>query len=150
ISLSASDAQAIRETYYEIIGEGSINDVVSGGTLANLFYNQFYQNLFARHPDIEFMFPDVQRQSAAISGIFSSALAMIDNIHVLDEKLERLGRRHAYLMGIEQEHFELVGIVFIQTLRDRLGEQFTPGVEATWVKIYSYLAGKMVDAGRDD
>ncbi|KAK9459622.1 globin-like protein [Lipomyces oligophaga] len=151
IELTADDAIAVRETYNETIGLSPLNNVsTSMGSPANLFYSQFYQNLFVLHPDLEFMFPDVQRQSAAISGIFSAALAMIDNIHVLDDLLERLGHRHAYVMGIEPEHFELVGVVFIQTLRDRLGDRFTPSVEATWVKIYTYLAGKMVDAGRDN
>lgn len=74
------------------------------GSPANLFFSQFYQNLFALRPDLEFMFPDIQRQSAALSGIFSAALAMLDNIHALDDVLERLGRRHSYIMGVEPEH----------------------------------------------
>ncbi|KAK9451502.1 globin-like protein [Limtongia smithiae] len=153
IELTAEDAIAVKETYDETLGlsQQSNGSSASGlGTPANLFYGQFYQNLFAVRPDLEFMFPDIRRQSAAISGIFTAALAMLESISALDDILQRLGRRHAYVMGIEAEHFELFGGIFIQTLRDRMGERFRPQIEITWVKIYAYLAGKMVAAGNDE
>ncbi|KAK9380719.1 globin-like protein [Kockiozyma suomiensis] len=151
IELTEDDVAAVRETYNETIGLSPSNNAGSSlGSPANLFFSQFYQNLFALRPDLEFMFPDIQRQSAALSGIFSAALAMLDNIHALDDVLERLGRRHSYIMGVEPEHFEFVGVIFIQTLRDRLGARFAPNVEITWVKIYSYLAAKMIAAGNDN
>ncbi|KAK7204135.1 hypothetical protein BZA70DRAFT_281565 [Myxozyma melibiosi] len=151
IELTDDDAVAVKVAYNETIGLSPSNNAGSSlGSPANLFFSQFYQNLFALRPDLEFMFPDIQRQSAALSGIFSAALAMLDNIRALDDVLERLGRRHAYIMGVEPEHFELLGVIFIQTLRDRLGSRFTPNIELTWVKIYSYLAQKMIAAGSDN
>ncbi|KAK9469466.1 globin-like protein [Lipomyces arxii] len=151
IQLTPEDAVVVKESWKETIAISPANQTTSNsGSPSNLFCNQFYQNLFAVRPDLEFMFPDVARQSAAISGLFSVALAMLESIEALDEILERMGRRHAYVMGIEAEHFELLGVIFIQTLRDRLAERFTPQIEITWIKIYSYLASKMIAAGQDD
>ncbi|KAK9237526.1 globin-like protein [Lipomyces kononenkoae] len=151
INLTAEDAQAVKKSWTETIGQPPANSIsYSSGSPASLFFNQFYQNLFALRPDMEFMFSDIGRQSAALSGIFQATLAMLENVDALDEILLRLGRRHAFVMGIEPEQFELVGVVFIQTLRDRMGDCFTPQIEATWVKIYSYLASKMVAAAFDD
>ncbi|KAK9328966.1 globin-like protein [Lipomyces starkeyi] len=151
IHLTPEDAIAVKESWKETIGLSPANTVAtSSGSPASLFCNQFYQKLFAVRPDLEFMFPDIGRQSAAISGLFQVALAMLESIDALDDILLRMGRRHAFVMGIEPEHFELLGEVFIQTMRDRLGERFTPQIETTWVKIYSYLASKMIAAGFDD
>ncbi|KAK9368883.1 globin-like protein [Lipomyces kononenkoae] len=151
IHLTPEDAQAVKKLWTEAIGQPPANNIsYSSGSPASLFFNQFYQNLFALRPDMEFMFSDIGRQSAALSGIFQATLAMLENVDALDEILLRLGRRHAFVMGIEPEKFELVGVIFIQTLRDRLGESFTPQIEATWVKIYSYLSGKMIAAALDD
>ncbi|KAK9372216.1 globin-like protein [Lipomyces chichibuensis] len=151
IHLTPEDAAAVKKSWKETIGLSPANAVAaSSGSPASLFCNQFYQNLFAVRPDLEFMFPDIGRQSAALSGVFQAALAMLESIEALDEILLRMGRRHAFVMGIEPEHFELLGVVFIQTMRDRLGENFTPQIETTWVKIYSYLASKMIAAGVDE
>ncbi|KAK9428377.1 globin-like protein [Lipomyces doorenjongii] len=151
IHLTPEDAVAVKESWKETIGLSPANTVAaSSGSPASLFCNQFYQNLFAVRPDLEYMFPDIGRQSAAISGLFQAALAMLESIDALDEILLRMGRRHTFVIGIEPEHFELLGVVFIQTMRDRLGERFTPQIETSWVKIYSYLASKMIAAGIDD
>ncbi|KAJ8098651.1 hypothetical protein POJ06DRAFT_269745 [Lipomyces tetrasporus] len=182
INLTPEDVAAVKESWKETIGLSPANSIPSSsGSPASLFYFQFYQNLFAVRPDLEYMFPDVSRQSGAISGLFQATLAMLDNVDALNEILLRMGRRHAYVMGIEPEHvssrvaksikpieqrtefgclnfnanvtflqYELVGTVFMQTLRDRLGERFTPQIEMTWAKIYSFLASKMIAAGSDD
>ncbi|KAK9463896.1 globin-like protein [Lipomyces oligophaga] len=140
ITFSAEQKRAVRETYSLICGTEES---------ANVFYSQFYQNLFGRDPELEYMFPDMHRQAAAISGIFGSALKMLNDIHVLDDKLEQLGHRHAYLMGIEPDNYSLVGEVLVDTLRDRLGDRFTDAAESAWTTIYQYLAGKMVEAGEE-
>ncbi|KAK9478922.1 globin-like protein [Lipomyces japonicus] len=151
IELTSEDALAVKESWKETVGLSPENATTSAaGSPANLFYAQFYENLFAVRPDLEYMFPDIHRQSAALSGLFNAALAMLENINALDEIIERMGRRHAYVMGVEPEHFEFLGVIFIQTLRDRLGDRFTPQIEITWVKIYAYLASKMIAAGGEE
>ncbi|KAK9474284.1 globin-like protein [Dipodascopsis tothii] len=151
IDLTAEDAAAVQESWQECIGLSPANPFGSNsGSPASLFCSQFYENLFAVRPDLEFMFPDIGRQSAALSGLFSAALAMLESLESLDEILERMGRRHAYVIGVDAAHFELLGVILIQTLRDRLGPKFSPQIETTWIKIYSYLAEKMIAAGGDE
>ncbi|KAK9454805.1 globin-like protein, partial [Dipodascopsis uninucleata] len=148
IDLTTEDAIAVKEVWKQTVGLSPSNPTAaSSGSPANLFYNQFYENLFAARPDLEFMFPDINRQSAAIGGVFSAALAMLENIDALDQTLDRLGRRHAYVMGIEPEHFEVLEMALFQTLRDRMREKFTPQIELTWSKIFTYMASKMIAAG---
>ncbi|ODQ66942.1 globin-like protein [Nadsonia fulvescens var. elongata DSM 6958] len=115
-----------------------------------LFIEQFYDNLISQNPDILILFPSIRRQSVAFAGVLSLAISSLDNIEVLDDYLVRLGKRHGRIIGVDVSHFEMVGNALLDTLRDKLGDGMTIELESAWIRLYSYLANKLLDASEDD
>lgn len=65
------------------------------------------------------------------------------NIIDLDPALLELAVRHkAY--GVQPHHFDLLGIAFMETLSQELGEQFSAEVESAWQTMYEGVARIMV------
>ena len=56
--------------------------------------------------------------------------------------VQELGRRHADY-GVQEAHYATVGTTFLWALRQGLGPQCTPAVEAAWVAAYTLLADMM-------
>ena len=54
-----------------------------------------------------------------------------------------LGNKHV-AMGVTSDTFPIMGESLIQTLREQLGEYFTPAVEASWWEVYKALSHEMV------
>jgi hemoglobin-like flavoprotein len=70
------------------------------------------------------------------------AVATLDNPRELLPVLESLGRRHVYY-GVEDRHYDTVGIALLDALAHLLGPAFTPEVKDAWVAIYTHLADTM-------
>jgi len=108
----------------------------------------FYNRLFALDASLELMFPaDLSEQKRKLMTTLKFAVETLDRFDVFESALENLGRKHAGY-GVRDEHYGLVGTALIETLRDGLGERFTPETETAWATMFAVVANTMQCAAR--
>ena len=103
----------------------------------------FYTRLFELDPATRFLFHgDMHTQGRKLMDMLR---IVVNGLHRLEDLLpavQSLGRRHATYQ-IEAHHYATVGAALIWTLRQGLGESFTPDVETAWATAYNILATTM-------
>ena len=113
-----------------------------GGTAAELFYGK----LFSLDPSIENLFKDDMReQGRNLTAMISVAVGSLSRPERIMLAVQQLGRRHA-VYGVEQRHYELVGVALLWMLDQVLGEAFTPEVREAWTEVYALLSNTMQGA----
>ena len=106
----------------------------------------FYTRLFAAQPQLRAMFRgDMHAQGAALMRMIAAAVRQLDRPEVLMPLLRSLGVRHAGY-GVHAAHYDMVGEALVATLREGLGEAFTPDVEDAWIAMYTVVSNTMQDA----
>ncbi|CAB3983957.1 hemin receptor [Paramuricea clavata] len=121
----------------------------------------FYKRLFTTHPGVVELFSfssEVKENMDESSGLENQAyllMAMIDyavsqlgNLDELIPKLKDLGATHFVKYQAKPEHFKPVGESLLWTLKEGLGELFTPEVEKAWTSIYTILSDVMIEGGK--
>ena len=104
----------------------------------------FYDNLFAIDPALRRMFPDDMRsQPHRLMAMLTLLINELENAETVTRELTELARRHQKY-GVQPVPYTTVGQALIQTLRDGLGEQWTPDMEAAWGELYQTVAGAMI------
>ena len=112
------------------------------GTAADLFYAR----LFEIAPDVRGMFPDdmaVQKKKLMV--MLGTAVNGLSRLDALLPAVHALGERHADY-GVQAEHFTPVGDALLWTLKQGLGDAFTPAVEKAWAAAYEMLSHAMIEA----
>jgi nitric oxide dioxygenase len=103
----------------------------------------FYGRLFELAPDVRALFPsEMADQKRKLIQALALAVRSLDEPHNLMPVLHEMGARHvAY--GATPEGYALVGEALIWTLKQGLGEAFTPETEKAWENIYHVLSNAM-------
>ena len=70
-----------------------------------------------------------------------------DNTLALSQMLTDLGNYHGGL-GVERDHFIVVGQALLKTISTALGEDFKPEVEQAWIETYEFISGTMIAGGQ--
>jgi nitric oxide dioxygenase len=110
---------------------------------------KFYNRLFAVKPEVRTLFSnDVATQADHLMMALQMVVRSLHDLTPLLGRISELGRRHAGY-GVAEEHFDLVGSVFLWTLEDMLGEAFTANIKAAWAAAYGVLASAMIAAMRE-
>lgn len=107
----------------------------------------FYQRLMETDPSTRPLFAgtDMAAQGAKLMQALGMAVATLERPEILVPRLCDMARRHvAY--GVEREHYASVGAALQWTLRQGLGEHFTPEVADAWAEAFAVLADVMTDA----
>jgi hemoglobin-like flavoprotein len=103
----------------------------------------FYDHLFAADPSLRRLFKsDMAQQGERLMTMIGAAVGLLEQPARLLPVLHGLGRRHAGY-GVMPGHYDTVGAALIRTLRDGLGEAFTPEVEQAWTAMYATVAREM-------
>jgi hemoglobin-like flavoprotein len=106
----------------------------------------FYQRLFALDPALRALFQhDIEYQSLKLMQALRFAVATLDNPRELQPVLESLGRRHVYY-GVEERHYQTVGVALLEALGYVLGPGFTQEVKDAWQAVYNHIAAIMKEA----
>jgi len=134
--LSASEIHQVRESF------GRLRQRLEAHS------EYFYERLFARAPGLKSLFrEDLEGQGMK----FMSALAVIlDNLEHPDTirtRYAELGHLHRAL-GVKAADFEPMGEALIDTMRNALGDDFTPELELAWRAAYGEFSGMMIHRGR--
>jgi nitric oxide dioxygenase len=117
----------------------------AGGTAIT---EHFYLRMFKHNPELK----DIFNMSNQASGrqktaLFEAILAYaknIDNLAVLKHAVERIAQKHTSF-HIKPEHYQIVGLHLIETLRELLPKQFTTEVESAWTAAYGVLANIFIN-----
>ncbi|OUM54825.1 hypothetical protein BVG19_g4258 [[Candida] boidinii] len=151
IHTSSSDANGDSKNQRKTIVTASTS-TTSGGFASSLFCIQFYQNFIGLDPEIETLIPSIRHQASAFAGVINVAINTLEDLSKMDEYLERLGRLHARILGIDSIYFQMMGIAFIKTFRDRYSNDtslFTTELEDAWTQLYTFLANSIIQGGLD-
>jgi hemoglobin-like flavoprotein len=108
-------------------------------TAATLFYGR----LFELDPSLRLLFKsDLGEQKMKLMQTLAVAVDGLGNTAKLVPVLRHLGARHVGYR-VSDRHYDVVGEALLWTLRQGLGEDFTPEVEAAWTEIYGLVASVM-------
>lgn len=108
----------------------------------------FYSKLFSRNQSLRKMFPgSMDQQSQKLMSMISMIIGRLDNLDELSEEINALSHRHVQY-GVRPGHYKLVGVALIWTLKQGLGNDWTPEIEAAWTKCYALLSEAMIIASQ--
>jgi hemoglobin-like flavoprotein len=103
----------------------------------------FYERLFELDPSVRPLFKgDMREQKKKLMQTLAIAVDGLSSLDKLVPVLKALGVRHAGYM-VQDRHYDLVGQALLWTLREGLGNAFTPDVESAWTKVYGLVAETM-------
>lgn len=115
-----------------------------GGTAIT---EHFYTRMFANNPELKHIFNmSNQHTNKQRIALFEAILAYaknIENISVLQAAVERIAQKHTSF-NIQPQHYDIVGLHLIETMRELLGNQFSADIEQAWKTAYSVLANVFI------
>lgn len=103
----------------------------------------FYALMFAGNPEVKAFFNQAHQHSGgqqrALAGAICAYAANIDNLGALGPAVELIAQKHCSL-GIQAEHYPIVGKHLLLAIVDILGDAVTEDVLAAWGEAYGFLA----------
>ncbi|GAB1310225.1 nitric oxide dioxygenase [Madurella fahalii] len=107
----------------------------------------FYRNMLRDHPELNNYFNSVNqkngRQPRALTSVILNFASNINHTSELIPKFERMCNKHCSL-GIQPQHYEIIGKYLIAAFKEVLGPAMTPAVHAAWEKAYWLLAKMLI------
>ncbi|UPG67851.1 globin domain-containing protein [Gordonia hongkongensis] len=106
----------------------------------------FYDRLFAEHPEVRPMFgTDLRPQATMLQEAIGAVLDHLDDAEWLGRTLGALGRRHNDL-GVTPEMYGWVADALVTTMAEHGGGAWTGEMTAAWNDALGAVAGLMLDA----
>lgn len=104
----------------------------------------FYTRLFETDPTTAPLFrnTDLAEQGRKLMAAIGLVVGSLRAVERITPVLATLGARHAGF-GVTDAQYATVGAALLWTLRQGLGEAFTPEVEAAWAAAYGAVARAM-------
>lgn len=113
-------------------------------TAADLFYGK----LFELDPSLRPLFKgDMKVQGRKLMDMLDVLVQGLDKLQTILGAVQKLGKSHV-AFGVQNKHYETVGIALLWTLEQGLGKDFTAETKKAWVETYKLVAGAMQDAAR--
>jgi nitric oxide dioxygenase len=110
---------------------------------AETITRRFYTLMFEGNPEVKAYFNQAHQHSGgqqkALAGAICAYAANIDNLGALGPAVELIAQKHCSL-GIQPEHYPIVGKHLLVAIKDVLGEAATDEVIAAWAEAYGFLA----------
>jgi len=109
-----------------------------------------YARLFARHPEMEALFcmdPDQQVRGEMLSQVIRAMLDFVGNRQYAATLIQSESMNHEGY-GVPPAVFGTFFDVVAETLRDVLGEAWTPGMTVAWRALLEALEACVVDPAR--
>lgn len=109
----------------------------------------FYGKLFELDPALKDLFPDdMAEQKKKLMQTLAVCVNGLNDLGEIVPAVKALGQRHVGY-DVKDEHYETVGQALLWTLKQGLGEAFTPEVEKAWTTVYVVLSTTMKDAAAE-
>lgn len=107
----------------------------------------FYQLMFEGDPEVRQFFNQAHQQAGtqqrALAGAICAYAANIDNLGALTPAVELIAQKHCSL-GIQAEHYPIVGKHLLAAVKQVLGDPVTDEVVAAWAEAYGLLADILI------
>src|SRR6202171_4937701 len=104
----------------------------------------FYDRLFEIAPAVKAMFPaDMTGQRKKLMAMLAAVVNGLANLESILPAASALAQRHVSY-GAKAEHYPVVGVALLWTLKKGLGDAWTPEVAAAWTAAYGTLSGYMI------
>ena len=108
---------------------------------------RFYEELFARHPEVLPLFEGVEMedQKQKLLAALKLVVSSLRRPAQMNRALQEMGRRHqAY--GVEAEHYPMVASTLLDVMAELAGEAWTEEVSSAWEEALSGVANAMLGA----
>lgn len=109
----------------------------------------FYRLMFRDYPEVKAFFNEAHQaagsQARALANAVLAYAKHIDRLDALTPALPRIVQKHAAL-GVQPEHYPIVGRCLLQAIREVLGEVATDEIIVAWGEAYGALAQLLIDA----
>ena len=106
----------------------------------------FYQRLFELDPAVRSLFRhDLHQQGTKLLAMLAFIIGSLKKPEAMIPAVKQLGQRHV-IYGVRQEHYRSVSIALFDTLKQFLGDNFTPQVAEAWHDVYYLITGLMKEA----
>jgi hemoglobin-like flavoprotein len=108
----------------------------------------FYQNLFQADPSLQSLFKaNMEDQGRKLMQMIGAAVGKLNDLESLVPILQNLAQRHVQY-GVQNSHYDTVGVALLKTLEQGLGTAFTNDVKAAWAEVYGIVADVMIKSTR--
>lgn len=115
---------------------------------AETITRRFYTLMFDGNPEVQAYFNPAHQHSGgqqrALAAAICAYAANIDNLSALGPAVELIAQKHCSL-GIQPEHYPIVGKHLLAAIQDVLGDAATPEILAAWGEAYGFLAKVFID-----
>ena len=107
----------------------------------------FYERLFQRAPHLKDMFrDDLAGQGMKFMSTLDAVVQKLDDEGQLASQYMGLGEMHAAI-GVRAADFMPMEEALIDSMKDALGDDFSPELETAWRKAYAIVSGNMIRRG---
>lgn len=104
---------------------------------------RFYERLFTSHPELLNIFNHANqrqgRQQAALANAVYAAALHIDKLESILPAVRQIAHKHRSL-GIQAEHYPIVGENLLAAIKDVLGDAATDEIIGAWAEAYGVIA----------
>lgn len=110
---------------------------------AETITRRFYQRMFQENPEVRAYFNESHQHSGgqqrALAGAICAYFSHIDNLAALGPAVELIAQKHCSL-GIQAEHYPIVGKHLLAAIQDVMGQAATDEVMGAVAEAYGVLA----------
>jgi nitric oxide dioxygenase len=85
----------------------------------------------------------MDQQYRKLISMINMIIGRLDSLDELTGEISAMAHRHVQY-GVRPGHYKLVGTALIWTLKQGLGNEWTPEIEAAWTKCYALLSETMI------
>ena len=108
----------------------------------------FYDRLFEIAPEVRPLFRrDIDEQKRKFIATLAVIVGSLDDSSKLVSLTDNLARQHGEF-GVQPAYYPIVGEALLWSLERGLGDNWTPGVAASWSKAYGVISTFMIEHGR--
>lgn len=119
---------------------------------AETITRRFYQLMFSGNPEVKAYFNQAHQHSGgqqrALAGAICAYFANINNLEALGPAVNLIAHKHCSL-GVQPEHYPIVGKHLLAAIRDIMGEAASDEVLAAVAEAYQVLADVCIQRERE-
>ena len=110
---------------------------------AEVITQRFYRLMFAGDPEVQAFFNPAHQESGvqqkALADAICAYFVNIENLEALGPAVELIAQKHCSL-GVQPEHYPIVGKHLLAAIKDVMGEAATPSIIEAVAEAYEVLA----------
>jgi hemoglobin-like flavoprotein len=108
-------------------------------------WEKLYNKFFTLAPEAKELFKgDIKDQQHRIMTMVKTICEGLNNPQIIIPAIQQMGMRH-FEYGVQNGHYNLFRDALMDAIKDTLGKEYTPQVEAAWNKLYSVMSENMMD-----